>query len=101
MDNAAATLVGSISSGDTSLTVRAEDVINFPTAPFNIVIDAEIITVGAVGTLTFETLTRGVNHTQAASHDNDAKIYNADISTMFQSLGTIAETFGKLIESLA
>ena len=65
---AKSTLAAGISESDTSLTVATGEGAKFPDAPFRIIIDNEIIEVGAKSGDTFSSLTRGVEETTAAAH---------------------------------
>lgn len=59
-------LSADITSGDTSLVVVSAD--GFPTAPFTIRCESEIILVGAKSGTTFSSLTRGFDGTSAVAH---------------------------------
>lgn len=70
-NSAITTLNGSISSVDTALTVTDET--NFPTAPFRIIIESEIILVTSTSGPVF-TVTRGQEGTSADIHMDGAKL---------------------------
>lgn len=66
-------LNGAIGASDTSLIVN--DASKFPTSGnFRILIDNELIKVGAVSGTTFSSLTRGQSPTSAGSHSNGATV---------------------------
>ena len=72
-NNASDTLNGGITAGATSLVVNSATL--FPTSgQFRILIDNEIILVGAVSGTTFSSLTRGAESTAAASHSNGVTV---------------------------
>jgi hypothetical protein len=74
-NNADGTLNGAINSAVTSLTLQTGEGAAFPsTGNFRIVIDAEIILVGARSGDTLSSLTRGVEGTAAAAHANGAAV---------------------------
>lgn len=74
------TLSGAIDAAATSITVNT--IAGFPTtAPFNIRVDSEVMTVtDGAGTLTW-TVTRGVENTAAAAHADAASVYNYQADT--------------------
>lgn len=88
-NNAATTLSGnggSITSGATSLIVANAS--GFPTTGnFRILIGSELILVGAVSGTTFSSLTRGLESTTAASHnDGDAVTHILTAASLIQAI---------------
>jgi hypothetical protein len=75
---ASTTLNGAINSSVTSLVVT--DATGFPAAPFTILVDSEVILVGAKSGTTFSTLTRGYDGTTAASHSDLATLAHVGIA---------------------
>lgn len=72
-NNPQTTITGAMGSGDSSLTVASASA--FPTSGnFRVLIDNELILVGAVSGTTFSSLTRGVESTTAATHSSGATI---------------------------
>ena len=67
------TLNGTITSGASSLVVQSASL--FPASgTFRLLIDSELIIVGAVSGTTFSSLTRGAENTTAASHNSGATV---------------------------
>ena len=78
---AATTLSAGITSGSTSLAVNAAT--NYPTAPFTIAVESEIVLVGGKSGLTFNTLTRGHDGTVAAAHSSGVNVTHKAIADDF------------------
>jgi hypothetical protein len=90
-NNAVTTLNGAINNSVTSLTVTNGAL--FPsTGRFRILIDSEIILVGARSGNSFTSLTRGAEGTTAASHANSANVYQ--IITAGGFLGMVGAAMG-------
>lgn len=77
----ATTLAAGINSSVTSLTVASAS--GYPTAPFTIRCEAEIILVGAKSGTTFSPLTRGFDGTTAVAHSLGAVIEHRAIANDF------------------
>lgn len=75
-NNAQSTLVNAMTTTDTTIVVQSAAL--FPSAPFRITIDAEIMEVGVInkGTNTFSNVTRGLEGTNAAAHSAGAYVEN-------------------------
>jgi hypothetical protein len=88
-NNARTTLAQNISSADTSFTVADASV--FPSPPFRITINAEIMEVGAVdvGTNTFSSVQRGLEGTSPVGHNEGDYVENR------WTAGTLAELADK------
>jgi hypothetical protein len=83
---AKSTLAAGISSTDTSLTVATGEGAKFPDPPFRIIIDNEIIEVGAKSGDTFSSLIRGVEGTTAAAHAAGASVELRIFASILQEL---------------
>jgi len=83
---AKSTLAAGITATDTSLTVATGESTKFPDAPFRIIIDNEIIEVGAKSGDTFSSLTRGVEGTTAAAHAAGASVELRIFASILQEL---------------
>lgn len=77
------TLTGSITDSSTSLTVASAS--NYPTTPFTIAVDSEVILVGGTTGTTFNTLTRGYDGTVAASHSTSTAVEHRAIAEDFRT----------------
>lgn len=73
-NNYSTTLNGAINSAATSLTLASAT--GAPNAPFRLLIDSELMLVGARSGTACSSITRGVEGTTAASHSNGAIIYH-------------------------
>ena len=73
-----ATLDGDIN--DSVQTLDVNDATGFPEVPFNILIDDEVINVGAKASLTFSSLTRGHDNTTPAAHTDPAAVKHVIIN---------------------
>jgi hypothetical protein len=72
-NNAQTTLAAPMGAADTSLTVASAAA--FPTqGTFRILIDSELIIVGAASGTTFSSLTRGAENTSGATHNQNAAV---------------------------
>lgn len=81
-NTAALTFLGAgITNSATSLTVNSAS--GYPTAPFTIRVDAEVILVGAKSGTTFSSLTRGFDGTTAVAHTIGAIIEHRAIANDF------------------
>jgi hypothetical protein len=93
-NNAQTSLNGSITSSASSLTVNSA--MGFPSqGTFRLLVDSELIIVGAVSGATFSSLTRGAEGTTAASHNSGATaiaVLTAGALAQFKSdvLGEVA-----------
>jgi hypothetical protein len=83
---AKSTLAAGISATATSLTVATGEGAKFPDAPFRIIIDNEIIEVGAKSGDTFSSLQRGVEGTTAAAHAAGASVELRIFASILQEL---------------
>lgn len=97
-NRAADSLASGISNSDVSLTLV--DGSEFPsTGNFRIVIEDEIILVGARSSNTLSSLTRGAEGTSAASHSSGATVTHVLTRDGLQALGTVlhpSDTFANL-----
>ena len=87
-NNAETTLAWAISNSSPSIPVASGAA--FPSAPFLISIDDEIIEVGAKNGNTFSDLLRGQEGTVAAYHDHGAKVENRFTAGAYSELTTKA-----------
>ena len=83
---AKSTLAAGITATDTSLSVATGEGAKFPDAPFRIIIDSEIIEVGAKSGDTFSSLIRGVEGTTAAAHAAGASVELRIFASILQEL---------------
>jgi len=82
-NNASSALNGAINNSVTSLVVTSAS--GFPVAGnFRILIDSELILVGAISGSTLSSLTRGVEGTSAANHSNGATVTHVLTSAAIQ-----------------
>jgi len=88
-NNAQALLVGDITSADTSFYV--DDASAFPTAPFMVTIDNEIILVNTVLVNLFSSVTRAQESTTAAAHIGDSLVENRWTAGMYDALAILED----------
>ena len=88
-NNAQALLVGDITSADTSFYV--DDASVFPTAPFLVTIDSEIILVNTVLANLFSSVTRAQESTIAAAHLGDSLVENRWTAGMYDALAILED----------
>ena len=91
-NRAASTLAADISDTDTSLTVASGEGTKFPSAPFHITVEDEIMEVTAVNTDTF-TVTRGVEDTTAAAHSAGVRVELRITAKIIQELQTTIDNY--------
>jgi len=86
------TTSGSVTSGDTSLTVASASA--FPSsAQFRILIDDELLLVTAGAGTTTWTVTRGIESTTAAAHSSGASVYHVlTAASLLRSPGALSAT---------
>jgi hypothetical protein len=103
-DNYQTTLVGSIGTGDTSLTVASiqNAVGNNVNTPIVLTIDSEQIHAASRSGNTFTSLTRGINGTTAASHAGGAAVYGNLVADVINQLcAEVKATQNELLNNVA
>lgn len=86
---------GTVGIGDVSLVVTSAS--GFPVAPFYILIESELILVGAKSGTTFSSLTRGYNGTSAATHADGTAVTLQNWAWANQGTSTLTQTYGPSI----
>lgn len=86
---------GTVGIGDVSLVVTSAA--GFPVAPFYILIESELILVGAKSGTTFSSLTRGYNGTAAATHADGTAVTLKNWAWANQGTSTLDQTYGPAI----
>lgn len=91
-NNYSTTLNGSITASSTAITLTSAT--GAPTAPFRVLIDSEIIYVGARSGTSCTSLTRGAESTTAASHSSGGTVTHVLTAGALANLGYTTTTGG-------